>query len=159
MPAVGDVVLRAADALDAAALARLTEQLGYATSPTQMARRLVSLDADPARLTLVAVADGLLVGYVGVWVGQGYEADAPHARIMALVVDVAWRRRGIGARLLAAAEAWSRERGAAVIVLNSGEQRSEAHPFYERLGYANTGRRYRKDLAAGSARPEGPTDA
>ena len=151
MPAGDGVVFRAADPLDAAALALLTEQLGYATSHEQMTRRLATMGGDPARLTLVAVVGEQLVGYVGVWVGQGYEADAPHARIMALVVDASWRRRGIGGRLLAAAETWSRAQGAAVIVLTSGEQRSEAHPFYERLGYANTGRRYRKELAAGRA--------
>lgn len=140
------MLLRAAVASDAAALARLTEQLGYATSPAQMGRRLAAMDADAARLTLVAVADGQIVGYVGLSLGQGYEADAPHARIMVLVVDASWRRRGIGARLLQAAETWSRGLGAGVIVLNSGDQRTGAHGFYERLGYSNTGRRYRKDL-------------
>ena len=127
------VVLRQATTRDAAALAELTGHLGYPTSAPQMARRLEAIVRDRDRLTLVAEVD---------------EADAPHSRVMALVVDPDHRRRGVGAELLLGLERWSRERGAYVVVLTSGDWRTEAHDFYEGLGYAGTGRRYRKELAS-----------
>ena len=142
----GGIGIRRAEASDAAALAELTGHLGYPATTTQLERRLAAIAAEPRRLTLVAELDGRVVGYVGVAVTQGYEADAPHARVMAIVVEPEHRRRGIATALLVAAEGWSRDQGAAVIVLNSGEHRSDGHAFYERIGYANTGRRYRKAL-------------
>ena len=65
---------------------------------------------------------------------------------MALVVDARYRRKGIGAALMGSIETWARERGAGVVVLNSGDGRADAHAFYERLGYENTARRYLKRI-------------
>jgi GNAT superfamily N-acetyltransferase len=51
-----------------------------------------------------------------------------------LAVDPAHRSRGIGARLLAAAREWARERGATHLELDSADARMDAHRFYEREG-------------------------
>ncbi len=111
-----------------------------------MAERLSRIATDRNRTTFVAERMGRVVGYAGVWSGQNYEADAPQSRVMAFVVDSAERRQGIGTALMDAIEAWSRARGVAVIVLNSGDGRDDAHAFYERLGYRSTARRYLKRL-------------
>lgn len=113
------LIVRPAREEDVPPLARLTGQLGYTTSETEMRSRLTAMAADPDRVTLVAERQGAVVGYVGMWIGQGYETDAPHARVMALAVAESERRRGIGSALMRVAEDWSRARGAGVIVLNS----------------------------------------
>jgi GNAT superfamily N-acetyltransferase len=41
----------------------------------------------------------------------------------------------------------ARRRGGKVMVLNTAHRRADAHAFYEALGYAHTGRRYKKQLA------------
>ncbi len=51
-----------------------------------------------------------------------------------LAVDPGHRSRGIGARLLAAARDWARERGATHLELDSADARTDAHRFYEREG-------------------------
>jgi len=51
-----------------------------------------------------------------------------------LAVDPGWRSRGIGKLLLDAARDWARERGATHLELDSGEERVDAHRFYEREG-------------------------
>ncbi len=136
------VEIRPATDDDSAALARLTTQLGYPTTALQMAARLARIGG----MTLAAVLDGAVVAYVGVTLGQSYEYDDPYARVTALVVDETARRTGVGTSLMGAAETWARTHGARAVVLNSAEHRSDAHAFYERLGYEDTGRRYVKAL-------------
>jgi GNAT superfamily N-acetyltransferase len=51
-----------------------------------------------------------------------------------LAVHPERRSEGIGKRLLDAAKAWARERGATHLELDSAETRTEAHRFYEREG-------------------------
>jgi GNAT superfamily N-acetyltransferase len=51
-----------------------------------------------------------------------------------LAVHPERRSLGVGKRLLDAAKAWARERGATHLELDSAETRAEAHRFYEREG-------------------------
>ena len=58
--------------------------------------------------------------------------------IVGLVVDEQARRTGTGRRLVAAAEDWARARGMPELFLRSNVLRTEAHPFYEQLGFLRT---------------------
>jgi GNAT superfamily N-acetyltransferase len=55
------------------------------------------------------------------------------------VVDEKVKGHGIGASLVAEAERWLKEHKVTSIIVNSGKHRSEAHRFYGRLGYEETG--------------------
>ncbi len=125
--------IRPMTAADAPLVADLTTQLGYPSSTEETVERLAALDARHA--ALVADEDGRAVGWVHVALVtslvSGLKAD-----IGGLVVDDAHRSSGIGAELLAAAEAWAREHGATRMVVRSRIARERAHRFYEREGYA-----------------------
>jgi GNAT superfamily N-acetyltransferase len=144
---VAGLTIRQATVADSEAVARLVSALGYPTSTDQMQGRLGAILADEDYHTLVACADGQIVGFVGTRIGQLYEDDAPYGQIMALAVALNHRRRGVGRLLMRAAESWLVERGARVLVVTSGHQRSDAHAFYEQCGYSSTGRRYMKPPA------------
>jgi GNAT superfamily N-acetyltransferase len=60
------------------------------------------------------------------------------AEIAGLVVDEPRRGRGIGTRLMAAAEEWARNRGLGALRLRSNVIRDEAHAFYRRQGFASS---------------------
>ena len=66
------------------------------------------------------------------------------------MVDLTYRGRGVGRRLVQAAEAWASARGLDQMAVRSNVGRAESHPFYERLGYvrAKTQHAYRKRLRA-----------
>ncbi len=61
--------------------------------------------------------------------------EPPFAELAGLVVADSARGIGIGAALLAAAEAWARAAGFALMRVRSNVVRERAHRFYEREGY------------------------
>jgi GNAT superfamily N-acetyltransferase len=123
-------------AVDAPIVADLTTQLGYPTGADETARRLAKLDERPDdHAALVAEQDGRVVGWVHVTVYSSLESGRV-ANLGGLVVDEAHRSGGIGAQLLAVAEAWARDHGVDRMVVRTRIARERAHRFYRREGYA-----------------------
>lgn len=120
---------------DGPGLAPLTTQLGYPVEEVEQAERLgrVLGRDDEAVLVAVDTADAV-IGWIHVQVRQPLTSP-PHAQIAGMVVDEAHRSDGIGATLLAAAEAWAAERGLGSVQVYSRVERERAHRFYERHGY------------------------
>ena len=92
-----DIHIRAPLETDLPALARLMGDLGYPATPEQLRPRLARLEGVDDYATRVAVADGQVVGMMGLQRGWSYTHDEPFVRILALVVDeraraAAWAR-------------------------------------------------------------------
>jgi len=83
---------------------------------------------------------------VGVSLNLSYDHDTPVARLTGVVVTEGARGNGVGGRLLLCAEEWARERGAHQLALTSHLRRIDAHTFYRRRGFEETGRRFAKQL-------------
>jgi GNAT superfamily N-acetyltransferase len=122
---------------DAAAVALLSEELGYATSAAEMSQRIVALASSPEDAVFVAVLGLTPVAWIHVACVTLLES-ARHAEIRGLVVTFALRGRGIGGQLVAQAEEWARSRGVARIRVRSNVLRERTHRFYENLGYTTT---------------------
>ncbi len=129
------ITLRVARIQDAHDVARLTAQLGYDTTPAEAGARLTRIGSKWDQRFLIAEADCHAVGWLHVVIAEFVEAE-PFAIIAGLVVDRDHRRQGIGRLLIDAAEAWARERGCSLMRVSSSVSRTEAHRFYEHLGYA-----------------------
>ena len=73
----------------------------------------------------------------------------PEAIVQALVVDHAARGSGVGKIMMAAVETWAKDRGFTSVALASNVARTEAHTFYEAIGYqrAATSHLFRKTLS------------
>jgi predicted N-acetyltransferase YhbS len=140
-----DPVIRQARAADATALASLIGQLGYDASAAEVAERLAAVAAE-GRVVLVAELDGAVVGCLSTSVMRVLHRPAPVGRISMMVVDEALRSRGIGARLVRAAEEALAAQGCYMAEVTSHVRRTEAHRFYERLGYERTSVRLAKEL-------------
>jgi len=71
--------------------------------------------------------------------------DATEVRLLVdgLVVEKAFRRRGVGTRLMRAAEEWGRSRGARLALLDTWGESPQSVPFYEGLGYTPRSIRFR----------------
>ncbi len=133
---------------DAARLAALCRQLGYAVSEEQVRRRLGPILQDEDQAILVAEGpEGQVAGWVHVFFRQLLVMD-PHAHLGGLVVDEGHRRRGLGRLLMEGAEAWARARGCGAVLVRTNVVREEAPLFYEGIGYrrVKTSWTYWKDL-------------
>jgi GNAT superfamily N-acetyltransferase len=120
---------------DAAAVARLSEQLGYPMGPATARERFAALAHGGRDAIFVAANDdGQVIGWVHVF-GAQYLVTEAHAEVGGLIVDEAFRGQGIGRALLARAESWARDHAYARLRVRSNTVRTRAHEFYRRHGY------------------------
>ena len=129
---------------DREALAALLGELNYPAGAEEVARRLGVLSEGGDQAVLVAEVEGKVVGLGCIHVFPVLHADEPLGLITALVVAEGARSGGAGRALVEALEAYARSRGCVRVAVTTANQRAGAHAFYERLGYAHTGRRYVK---------------
>jgi GNAT superfamily N-acetyltransferase len=138
--------IRDAQPADAAAIAALLGELGYPADPLRVERRLRRISNDADSRLFVAELDGEVAGLAGLHLLPLVQRDEVGAELTAMVVGAAYRRKGVGAELVRAVEHEARLRGCGRLALGSANRRSDAHAFYERLGFESTGRRFAKTL-------------
>jgi GNAT superfamily N-acetyltransferase len=101
---------------------------------------------------LVALEDGEVVGLCQVLVLRHFQhAGGLVAELESVYVRQDRRGRGVGGRLLEAAEALARERGCYRVQFTSNLVRVDAHRFYEARGYAATHRGFKKSLPSATS--------
>jgi GNAT superfamily N-acetyltransferase len=130
--------IRRAELADAAEIARLSGELGYPNTATEIASRLERLLVNPDHF--VAVADQDEPRLLG-WIAAEHRLLLEYGErveLVGLVVGAEARRTGLGRALVASAEGWARARGVRTIAVRSNAARTESHPFYEGLGYVRT---------------------
>jgi GNAT superfamily N-acetyltransferase len=132
---------------DAPRLAELSSVLGYAADALAFAERVQRLQSRTEDRVFVAEIDGKVVG----WAHAAEQEPLEYGRrceILGLVVDPAYRGRGVGRTLVRAVEDWAVNRQLGQVSVRSNVTRAESHPFYERLGYvrAKTQHAYRKPV-------------
>jgi GNAT superfamily N-acetyltransferase len=142
------VIIRQALITDASQIATLISEMGYPTRPEEMGDRLRLIGSSPDYITYVAVSgsESEIVGIVGGGLAPYYEKNGLYGRLLVLAVAAGYRNRGIGRLLVEEIERWFRAKHVRVIVVNSGSSRTEAHQFYERVGFQQTGLRFVKEL-------------
>ena len=100
---------------------------------------LAAIDADPNEEMWIVERDGVAVGCFqlsflpglmrrGMWRGQ----------IEVVHVSADARNLGIGSEMMRWALARCREKGCGMVQLTSNKKRTDAHRFYERLGFARS---------------------
>jgi len=99
-------------------------------------------------VVFVAESDeGRLAGFLHGFSGMALE-NGLRATILGLVVDSSMRGQGIGHRLVREAEAWARSKGHQALNVRCNVIRTQAHVFYEGMGFActKTQKHYHKKL-------------
>ncbi|GAA1409226.1 N-acetyltransferase [Glutamicibacter uratoxydans] len=99
-----------------------------------------AIDSDPAHfLAVVEDEHGKIVGTMQLTLLPGLaRAGATRMQIEAVRVDEELRGRGIGSAMIQWAVAEAKRRGAGLVQLTSDSARTEAHRFYERLGFTGS---------------------
>ena len=123
---------------DAAQVAELSAQLGYqmATEAVSESIRALAVRAED-QVALVACSGTEIIGWIEAVVAHHLQSP-PHTLITGLVVRDGRRSLGVGRRLCAEIETWSRTKGIAVLRVTSRMTRERAHRFYLREGFTQT---------------------
>ncbi|ODU54444.1 MAG: hypothetical protein BGO25_14320 [Acidobacteriales bacterium 59-55] len=124
---------------DAGAVAELSGQLGYEVSVEAVDAHIAELSSCPERqIAFVAClkteAGAKIAGWIEAAILRELQSP-PCCFISGLVVREERRGLGIGKRLCAEVERWSREQGVAVLRVTSRMSREGAHRFYLREGF------------------------
>ena len=131
------VSIRPAERTDAPVIRALSlECFGSSPPDAAIISRVLSATKNVGELALCALAGGNVAGYCHAQIVEPLYSER-QLYIHALCVSAAYRRRGIGARLIERAEEWGRRRGASAVSLHSGFDRLSAHAFYRSLGYVH----------------------
>jgi GNAT superfamily N-acetyltransferase len=109
------------------------------------------IDADPSELLVVAEDGDDVVGTLQLSFLPGLSrGGALRAQIEAVRVRADHRGRGLGAVLLQWAVDRARRQGCALVQLTTDKSRSDAHRFYERLGFVASHEGFKLALARSS---------
>ena len=139
---MGDLEIRAAVTEDVPAIVGMLadDPLGsQRESPGDLTPYLAALDrlaADPNQHLVVAVREGSVVGTLQLTVVPGLSRKgATRSIIEAVRIHTDERGSGLGTQLIEWAIAESRRQGCQLVQLTSDVTRTDAHRFYERLGF------------------------
>ncbi|MGW0610348.1 N-acetyltransferase family protein [Streptomyces sp. NPDC002788] len=139
---MGDLEIRAAVSDDVPAIVAMLadDPLGaQRESPDDLAPYLTALErlsADPNQHLVVAVREGRVVGTLQLTIIPGLSRrGALRSVIEAVRIHADERGSGLGTQLIEWAIGESRNQGCQLVQLTSDTTRTDAHRFYERLGF------------------------
>ena len=113
-----------------------------AITGAQAAERYRNILANDDHAILVARAGGEVIGTATAVCCHALTED--FLAIEDVVVQTGLTGRGVGAMLMAAADDFAREKGCSYAILVSSGFRKDAHRFYEKQGYEEDVRGFRK---------------
>ncbi|NNF92615.1 MAG: GNAT family N-acetyltransferase [Boseongicola sp.] len=106
-----------------------------------------AISAEPGNAVIVGVVNGKVVATYQLTLISNLSLTATRrAQIEGVRVAAQCRGQGIGAALLADAEARARQGGAGLMQFTSNKARNRAHDFYERAGFAASHIGFKKRL-------------
>jgi GNAT superfamily N-acetyltransferase len=119
---------------DATAVNTLSKQLGYPLSIGQTLQNINMVLQSKDHTAFVAEYENEIVGWIGA--AQAIMIEVmPHCEINGLVIDENHRGMGIGKLLINNVKQWAKEKGNDKIGLHCNVKRTEAHLFYQHLGF------------------------
>lgn len=133
---MSDFIIRKIELKDAGELCKIcSEEMGYECDSDLVKSKIEKLDSK-REAVFVAEEESRVLGFIHV---ERYEVlyFESMANILGLAVKKDFQKQGLGKALLLAAENWAQENGIYLMRLNSGINRTDAHGFYEHLGYVS----------------------
>jgi GNAT superfamily N-acetyltransferase len=117
--------------------------------------RRLAMGSNDEALLVAETAAGERVGIVWVTTATDHFTRLPAGHVEDLATVPEYEGRGVGTALMAAAEAWARDRGYAAMTLNVWPANARARTLYGRLGFADEIVRMKKLLLSGDGADPG----
>jgi GNAT superfamily N-acetyltransferase len=129
------IVIRAMTPSDAKAAAELSAELGYPVTPEVMEARLRQFASIERHAMFAAGWNGRVVGWIDVGIVHHLQSGS-FGEIGGLIVARGYQGRGLGAKLVSAAEEWIRSQNITKVIVRSQIAREAAHAFYLRQNFS-----------------------
>jgi GNAT superfamily N-acetyltransferase len=129
-----EIVIRTLTPSDAGDAAELSAELGYPVALDVMEARLRQFAGLKHHALFAACWNGRVVGWIDVGIVHHLQSGSS-GEIGGLIVARAHQGRGIGAKLVRAAEDWIRSQNLTDVIVRSRITRKAAHAFYLRQKY------------------------
>jgi N-acetylglutamate synthase-like GNAT family acetyltransferase len=139
------IIIRDAEESDCQSIVSLLKELGYSEKYEDVLLKIKKLSKRSNDRILVAIREEEVAAVLSLHIIPLLHRKGNLCRITALVVAQKHRHHYIGQRLMEMAEAYALTRDCERIEVTSGDQRTDAHQFYERLGYSEVSRRFIKE--------------
>ena len=145
------LTVRKATDEDIGSLAALAAQLWPGHETEALADEFAGLVSSGAAVCFLACESARAVGFAQCQLRHDYvegTSTSPVGYLEGVFVEEAFRRKGCGRRLLAACEAWAKERGCAEFASDCELENAESLHFHLRAGFGEANRIicFRKDL-------------
>ena len=128
--------IRNATINDASDISELSKQLGYSTSEADVIERLRAiLNSDDHIVYVAFLPNGKTIAWIHVCTAQRVESGS-FAEIVGFVVSEAFRRKGIGRKLLEAVENWTVQKKLPKLRARSKIEREDAKEFFLNMGFS-----------------------
>lgn len=122
----------------------IQNELGYTDITADDVRRSIEkMLASDDYFTVVAVKCGDICAYISA-VREISLESGEYYRVTGLAVKSEYQGQGLGTALLTIVESNAKVEGARIITLSSKFERTNAHEFYEKLGYTKTSFAFKK---------------
>lgn len=119
---------------DAKAVTVLSKQLGYNLSIAETSEYIKAILSSPDNSAYITSDSDKVVGWIHAFIALRIESN-PFIEIGGLVVDEAYRGKGIGKALINKVKDWCAEKNILTLRLRSNTKRTDAHQFYQRFGF------------------------
>lgn len=137
------MIVRELRSVDMAQLLPLLTELGYPVEHDVLLQRF-DVFASQGEHAIVAERNGRIIGLLTLHVTPVLHRAGSVGRITTLVVEESSHGQGVGRALMEEAERMLWAKGCVMIEVTSNKKRTDAHSFYERLGYEQTSYRFAK---------------
>lgn len=119
---------------EAEALTKLSAQLGYQSTVSELTDRTSKILLSPHDCIFVARQNGEIIGWIHAFLAIRVESDL-YVEIAGLVVDQDFRKLNLGKQLISAVCDWSKTLGIQKLRVRCNVTRTATHQFYEHLGF------------------------
>lgn len=138
--------IRKAILADQSAISMLLDQLGYPGTEAFLSQNLAVMLNQSSSEVLVYELDGKIAGFIAIDFIPQLATKGDFARISCFAVDETIRSKGVGRLLEDHCTRLAHERNCDRMEVHCHSRRVDAHRFYERQGYEESPKYFRKML-------------
>ena len=149
------MLIRTVTPQDATGIAALSVELGYSFPAAQTAAHIALLQQSNYDQVYVAVVDEQVIGWIHIFYAVRLECGL-FCEIGGLIVGRDHQGKGLGKLLVNKAKEWCLSRGCSILRVRSNVKRTDAHEFYQAMGFQKSKQQQVFVMDLGDAVKPGP---